>query len=107
MDNQHLILQINKELAMEIPEQITAEELQNRLAIYINDLIRHHFEKLVSLLYRIDVSEAKIKLLLQDQTDKNAADIIAALIIERQLQKIKSRRQFSQPDTRDTDAEKW
>lgn len=107
MDNQHLILQINKELAMEIPEQITAEELQNRLAIYINDLIRHHFEKLVSLLYRIDVSEAKIKLLLQDQTDKNAADIIAALIIERQLQKIKSSRQFSQPDTRDTDAEKW
>jgi hypothetical protein len=107
MDNQELILQINKELAMEISQQITAEELQNRLAIYINDLIRHHFEKLVSLLYRIDVSEAKIKLLLQDQTDKNAADIIAALIIERQLQKIKSRRQFSQPNNRDTDAEKW
>ncbi len=107
MDNNELVLQINKELAIELPEKITAEELQGRLAIYLNDLIQHHFEKLVSLLYRIDVSEAKIKSLLQHEPGKNAGDIIAALIIERQLQKIKTRQQFKQQDKDFDSEEKW
>ncbi len=78
-----------------------------QLKEYINSLILHHFEQLVSLLYRIDVSEAKIKLLLQQQPGEDAAKIIASLIIERQLQKIKTRQQFSQRDNDFDGAEKW
>lgn len=107
MDNNELVLQINKELAIELPEKIAAEELQSMLAIYVNDLIQHHFEKLVSLLYRIDVSEAKITSLLQLEPGTNAGDIIAALIIERQLQKIKTRQQFKQQDNDFDNEEKW
>jgi hypothetical protein len=106
-DNEALVQQLNKELAIELPEKISFDELQNKLTIYINDLIQHHFEKLVSLLYRIDVSEAKIKSLLQQQADEDAGKIIAALIIERQLQKIKIRQQFSQQDNNISEEEKW
>lgn len=33
---------------------------KEKLALYINDLVNHNFEKLISILYRLDVSE-KIK----------------------------------------------
>ena len=106
-DNKELVLQLNKELAIELPEKISFEELQSKLATHINHLIQHHFEQLVSLLYRIDVSEAKIKSLLQQQPNEDAAKIIAALIIERQLQKIKTRQQYSQRDNNFNEEEKW
>ena len=35
------------------------------LIAYINDCIQHDFNKLVQLLYRIDVSEEKLKYILQ------------------------------------------
>jgi hypothetical protein len=106
-DNAALVHQLNKELAIDLPEKISFDELQNKLTVHINDLIQHHFEQLVSLLYRIDVSEAKIKSLLQLQPNEDAAKIIAALIIERQLEKIKTRQQFSQPDNNFNEEEKW
>jgi len=107
MENKELVLQLNKELAIDLAEKISFEELQSQLISYINSLIKNHFEKLVSLLYRIDVSEAKIKTLLQQQPGEDAAKIIAALIIERQLQKIKTRRQFNKRDDNFDEAEKW
>ena len=105
--NSELLLQINKELAIDLPEKISLEELQIQLAIHINYLIQHHFEQLVSLLYRIDVSEAKIKLLLQQQPGEDAAKIITSLIIERQLQKIRTRQRFNQRDNDFDGEEKW
>lgn len=107
MEQNELVLQINKELAIELPHRLTAEELQQKLSVHVNHLIQHHFEQLVSLLYRIDVSEAKIKSLLQNEPGKNAGDLIAALIIERQLQKIKTRQQFKQAGNNFDEEEKW
>lgn len=107
MNNTPLVQQVNKELAIELPEKISLEELHNQLAIHINHLIQHQFEQLISLLYRIDVSETNIQSLLQNQPDENAGNIIAALIIERQLQKIKTRQQFSQRDNNFDEEEKW
>lgn len=107
MQNTELIQQVNKELAIELPEKISMTELQSQLAIHINYLILHHFEQLVSLLYRIDVSEAKIKSLLQNQAGENAGNLIAALIIDRQVQKIKTRKQFSKKDYDFDEEEKW
>ncbi|MES1215455.1 MAG: hypothetical protein ABUT20_08060 [Bacteroidota bacterium] len=106
-DQKELIQVLNTELAVEISEQISFEELRESLSQYINSLIQTNFQKLVSLLYRIDVSESKLKILLQENTDANAGMIIADLIIERQLQKIKSRQQFSQRDKNINDDEQW
>lgn len=107
MDNSELIQLVNKELVLQLPEQISIEEIQEKLSAHFNRLIQDNFEQLVNLLYRIDVSEAKIKSLLQNNTGTNAGDIIARLVIERQVQKIKSRAQFKTNDSDCTGEEKW
>jgi len=104
--DKELIESINKDLAIELPEKISIEETKEKLKQHINDLIQHDFEKLVTLLYRIDVNETKLKQLLQQNSNVDAAEIITSLIIERQLQKIKSRNQFKQQDNISED-EKW
>jgi hypothetical protein len=102
-----LIENIKKDMAIILPDKISLKELEEALTIYANQLIQKDFQKLVTLLYRIDVSEAKLKYLLQLQTDENADNIIAKLIIERQLQKIKSRQQFSKHNDDISEDEKW
>ncbi|WP_315818669.1 hypothetical protein [Paraflavitalea speifideaquila] len=39
------------------------------------------------MLYRLDVSEPRLKQLLAQETGTNAGELIAALIVERQLEK--------------------
>lgn len=65
------------------------------LSAYLNHLILHDFEKLVQLLYRIDIDEHKLKTILQQHND-DAGKIMAEMIIKRQLEKIKTREQFRQ-----------
>jgi hypothetical protein len=66
----------------------------------INYWINNDFEHLLYLLYRIDVHEDKVRSMLKSQKGGDAATIIADLIIERQQQKVKSRKlfHFSRPE---------
>lgn len=72
----------------------------------INDLIQNDFQRLVSILYTIDVSEKKLKQLLKENTSTDAAVIITELMIERQLQKIRSRQEYKK-DENISDEEEW
>lgn len=107
MNNIALIQTINTSFGIALPEKISFEELQTTLAAYINHLIKTDFEKLVALLYRIDVSEGKLKNFLSNSPNEDAGNTIAALIIERQLQKIKFRNQFKQPNSDFDEEGKW
>jgi len=80
---------------------------RNVLADRINDLVNNDFQKLVSILYRMDVNETKLKQLLKDNPGTDAGMIIADLMIERQAEKIKSREQYSKRDENIHDDEKW
>ena len=104
---QQIIPSINNELALALPEQLNMHELEEQLTQHINHLINTDFEKLVYYLYRIDVNETKMKQLLQQQQGENAAQLIARLIIDRQLQKVKSRAEHNSTPTDDEDAERW
>jgi hypothetical protein len=105
-DNNELIQELNQSLALSLPEQIPHDKLVSLLAEKINTLITADFDRLISILYRIDVSEAKLKYWLKENPAEDAARIIALLIIERQMQKIESRRQFKKTDQADEE-EKW
>ena len=71
------------------------------------ELILNNFELLIQLLYRIDVSESKLKKLLLENQNEDAGKMIAALIIERQIQKIKSTKdQDNQKEDASTE-ERW
>lgn len=104
--NKDLIPALNDSLELSLPGSISLEELKGKLTLHINYLINHDFEKLISLLYRIDVSEPRLRNLLNQTEGDGAAALITDLIIERQSQKIKSRKKFSgQKDI--SDEEKW
>jgi hypothetical protein len=105
--HQDIIPLLNKELSLELPTKVTMEELQLKLSNYINQLINSDFEKLVFYLYRIDVNETKMKQLLQKQGGENAAGLIAQLIIDRQLEKLKARAEYKSTDADDAAAERW
>lgn len=104
--NTELIPAIRQSLGIDLPENISLALLKEKLSRHINHLIQSDFQKLVSVLYRIDVNEAKLKYLLKENSDTDASAIIADLIIERQLQKIKSRQEHRR-DSTNSDEESW
>lgn len=105
--NKDIIPLLNKELSLEFSEKLAMDELEQQLTDHINQLINTDFEKLIYYLYRIDVNETKMKQLLQQQGGENAAQLIARLIIDRQLQKIKSRAEHRSNKIDDEGAERW
>jgi hypothetical protein len=98
---------LKKELSIDLSENILLDEAAIILTAYINQLIQTDFQKLVFILYRIDVNETRLKKILKESPGEDSGRIIADLIIERQLQKIKSRQQFSQRDNNIDENEKW
>ena len=99
---------LNETFDLSIPVNSTREQSAVFLADRINYLIINDFSKLVQMLYRMDVSEQKIKILLKENQGSDAGRIIAALVIERQMQKIKSRQQAGRDDKNNMDeTERW
>src|ERR1700759_2938466 len=88
MDKDLLIAELNRAYDW----GLTANELEAQLAEKINALIQRDFGALVQLLYRIDVSEVRLRRMLNDESGEDAGLLIARLIMERQWQKIESRR---------------
>jgi len=107
MENKELIRLLNNDLPVELPDHLSQEEIHSRLADWINERIKHDFEKLIALLYRIDVHEQKLRTLLRQFPDEDAGRIIASLILERQEQKEKSRQLFSRRDDAMSEEERW
>ena len=82
------------------------EKLKDELILYVNQLLLHDFNKLVQLLYTVDVSEKKLKELLKKNPSTDAAIIIADLLIERQQEKVKLKESCKANDNIPDD-EKW
>ena len=109
MENENLLrIYLQQELLIEPKNNFTINELIEKLAAHINNLINNNFQELIGLLYRIDVNETKLRKVLKENMNEDAGIVIAQLIIERQLQKIKSRQEFSgKKDDVINDEEKW
>ena len=86
---------LNHSYGLELPESATIEMLELVLADRINTMINADFNRLVSLLYRVDVSETKLKQMLRENAGTDAGLLIARLILERQWQKIETRKKYS------------
>ncbi|HXB91772.1 MAG TPA: hypothetical protein VNU72_05765 [Puia sp.] len=115
-----LIQDLNRSYQLELAEHLDLGQLEDLLAEKVNLLIRDDFERLVQLLYRVDVSENKLRALLAegDQAPEGRAAptgrweraesgrVIARLIMERQWQKIETRRKYSR-GPQDAGEEEW
>ena len=67
------------------------DKLQEWLTREISILLDRDFQHLLNVLYRIDVSEEKVK---QAFAGKDPAYAIAGLIIERELKKVETRKKY-------------
>lgn len=66
-------------------------------------LIDHNFEKLLWILYRIDVDEAQAKKLLAQHLPEEAPGLLATLILQREEKKQQAREQFRREKPEDVD----
>ena len=105
MNNQEIISlsvdQISKWLQLEpqelpmLPEKGDPEKI---LLYWLTPIIKHlldtNLERLLHLLYRIDVSEHKVKKTLLEASPDEIASSLSMLIIQRQLQKVDLREKY-------------
>ena len=83
-----------------------AEENKKALAAYLNNLLLNDFAALVQTLYRIDVSETKVKTLLIENPQADAGDLLAELLVQRQKEKMAVKKSFDVMD-RSPEEEGW
>ena len=107
MHSVELVNEINSSLSLQLPATLDEAGLQAMLAEHINYLILHDFQKLIFVLYRVDVSETKLTSVLQQHTGADAGKIIAALLIERQVQKMDSKLRSRDRQQPESDEERW
>lgn len=93
-------------MELRLPDTVSYERLEELLAERLEILISHHFQQFVFLLYRIDVPENQIRDILEKDAGAGAYRKIAGLLIERQLQKIKSRETFKTTPP-ENEEDKW
>jgi hypothetical protein len=89
-------------------EKYSSDDHQMKSSIQqlVNDLIVHDFNQLINFLYRMDVNENKLKKVLHDNPTTDASVLITELLIERQLEKIKTKMSFNNKGDID-EREKW
>ncbi|ERJ58960.1 hypothetical protein [Sphingobacterium paucimobilis] len=75
----------------------TAQELKfEDLVSYLDWLVQHDFNRLVAILYRIDVNEDKARERLAESQGKHTPGyVIACLLLEREREKIAFRAKYS------------
>lgn len=80
---------------------VSLAEVKAYLIEHITRLLDRNPAMLLSILYRIDVAEGDVKRVFEEAAPPRVPDELADLIIERQLQKVRTRRQHR---TREGDA---
>lgn len=80
---------------------ITLEEVHAYLVDKIAELLVRQPALLMSILYRIDVSEFAVTKILSQATPSDVPSLLASLVIHRQLQKVRLRSEYgASPESR-------
>jgi len=81
------------------------DELFDQLDVHITHLLNTSCQRLMSLLYQIDVGEAKLAKLIDDRPGSSISEVITEAILERELLKVLTRLYFKRMNARSKDAE--
>ena len=85
---------------------LSSNDLLEKFAESISYLLQHDFDKLIYILYRIDVNENKLKATIKENPSRPEY-VIAKMIIERQIEKINSRERNKNNFSSESEEEKW
>lgn len=76
----------------------TMEEVHSFVSTHVARLLDQNPGMLMSILYRIDVPERNVRHVLESAPPSVIVDRLTALIIERQLEKVRLRRRFREQE---------
>ncbi|MGO3706374.1 MAG: hypothetical protein ACTJGD_00920 [Mesonia hippocampi] len=98
MSAENPLVLITQKLPIEsnIYKNKSQQELFDILTNYIEQLIQTDFNKLISILYRIDIDENKLRKVLSENKNTSSGKIILELMIEREKEKIILRKKYKQ-----------
>ena len=71
------------------------QELYNQILPLIDELLNDDYPKLMAMLYRIDIEEDFLNRKLKENSHADTDEIIADLILKRELQKVIIREMYS------------
>ena len=69
-------------------------ELMGQLIPAIENMLSNNSAKFMNVLYRIDISEKKLNSAISENPSKTIAEIVSRMIIEREMQKVITRKLF-------------
>jgi hypothetical protein len=107
MEALELIADLNRVYEMELSNRLRLDQVETLLAEKITTMINGDFSALVQLLYRVDVDESRLRLLLRENEASEAGGLIARLMLERLWQKILTRRAFNSRSEASGEEERW
>lgn len=79
-----------------IDATLRLEDVKAFLVPRIAEMLNRNPAHLMSILYRVDVAEPRVQQVLQQSPPERIPHDLADLLIERQLQKVRMRRQYAQ-----------
>jgi len=100
-----VISEISSSLEIDLTSHPSNDEILSAITARVNYLITHDFDKLVAILYRIDINEKLLRKKLETE-EKDAGAIITQMILDRQMQKLKTKREFPS-DENISGEDKW
>ncbi len=95
-------VQNSLQLRPDLVEKVNTDgELLKLIEELVTELVNHDFERLLLMLYRLDVNEQKVKQAIDTAGPNNASRNIAELVLAREKEKAVSREQYK------TDNPEW
>ena len=94
-----LIEKLSKDFNLEkdnLPVNSDLEKIREYFIKKITEMMEKDFERLLNSLYRIDLSEDKVQKVFYGEEKTNIPEKLADLIIERQMQRVKTQILYKQ-----------
>lgn len=77
-------------------EKLAFDGIVQLLSEIIYHLLQDDFERLVNLMYRMDVPENQFHIALQNGNSKESAISLATLVVQRELQRVRTWKAYQQ-----------
>lgn len=97
-----------KDIALD-KEEKAYEAFLAKIEWVVKYLLEKDFERLLWMLYKVDVSEAKVSAIMDGREAGDVAKLIAQMIIEREIQKAQTRIAYKKERSAkdDLDPDRW
>lgn len=93
-ENKELNEAISSRFELIKADNLNIDDLRRVLTDRILDLLERNVERLLSILYRVDLNQKRLDEIFMNGTKEEIAEKIAEAVIERQIQKIETRKLY-------------